>query len=655
MPALFTRMVIDPRTASVSVTRPATSAERVTSATAEKTRTPVLPSASAEFASATRSRPQMATEAPSEARRCAMARPMPRLAPVTRATPPERGFRRGYSVFVVFIPAIRILPPPGHSFCAKLILSSAFFAALGTPEAAKGIGGIPPPAQKTIFRSTRQCTITACGCRAAFPIIPTFSETMRFPVEAFRGAPEEENPGTELERGEMGMNGIRKVTGLAMVVGLCLILGNGLAAYAQAPAAGQDATAPKYTMAEYNAYQACAAEKAPATLLKCLDDFVSKYPNSTLLNYIYPLYYQAYSAQKNYARMMESADKLAALGGVDALTRFNAYYSHVAAYSAMITDPAQKTAAADPVLAKAAEDAAAAALKTLADVKKPDNAAEDAWAKQLTQFKVFLNGVAAQAATVAKDCKSAVEDYKAVLALNPDDAISSYRLGLAYLCLNPPQQMDAFWSIARAVTAKSATQAQSAKVKDYLRKLIANYQGGTVCESLIDAELNELLQLASSSVERPESYKIPSAADLTAAQKDMTIASVIADLKAGGDKGKLTWLAACGLEFPEVPGKVIQVVPGTDFIVLKIAFVTSDEEFEKATTANMDVKVVGQPEAARVEKDSAVHFTGTLTSYDPEPAFFLHWDKAKVKEEDIPKEKGAPKKPVRKPAARKPA
>jgi len=26
-----------------------------------------------------------------------------------------------------------------------------------------------------------------------------------------------------------------------------------------------------------------------------------------------------------------------------------------------------------------------------------------------------------------------------------------------------------------------------------------------------------------------------------------------------------------------------------------------------------------------VEKDSAVHFTGTLTSYDPDPAFFLHW------------------------------
>ncbi len=452
------------------------------------------------------------------------------------------------------------------------------------------------------------------------------------------------------------MIGTRRMTGVAILAALCLIIGSGASAKAQAPAAGQDAAAPKYTMAEYNAYQACAAEKVPATLIKCLDDFVSKYPNSTLLNYVYQLYSQAYGAQKNYQKVIENADKLAAMGDkVDAGTRFTAYYTHVAAYSALITDQ-PKTAGVDPALAKAAEDAAAAALKTLPDVKKPDNVTDDAWAKQVTQFKVFLEGVAAQAATAAKDCAGAVADYKAVLALNPDDAISSYRLGLAYMCLNPPQQMDAFWSIARAVTSKSATQAQSAKVKDYLRKLIANYQGGTVCDSLTDAELNELLQLASSSADRPGSYTIPSAADLTVAQKDMTILTVITDLKAGGDKGKVTWLASCGLEFPDTLAKVIEVAPGTDAIVLKLAFVTSDAEFDAATTPNMDAKIVGQPDAARVEKDSAIHFTGTLTSYDPDPAFFLHWDKAKVKEEDIPKEKGAPKKPAaKKPAAKKPS
>jgi len=455
------------------------------------------------------------------------------------------------------------------------------------------------------------------------------------------------------------MNATQRLTGLATLGALCLILGNGLSAIAQAPAAGagQDTGAAKYTMAEYNAYQACAGEKVPATLIKCLDDFVSKYPNSTLLNYVYPLYYQAYSAQKNYLKMIESADKLAALAEkIDALTRFNAYYTHATAYYAMVSDAKEgPNASKDAALAKAAQAAAASALKTLEEVKKPDGVTDEAWGKQKTVSQLTLNGIAAQAAMNAKDCSGAVGYYKAALALNPDDLTFNYRLGQAYLCMNPPQQMDAFWYMARAVTAKGATQAQAAKVKDYLRKLIANYQGGTVCDSLTDAELNELLQLAGSSAERPASYSIPSAADLSAAQKDMTILTVIADLKAGGDKAKLTWLAACGLPFPDVPGKIIAVVPG-DPLVLKIAFVTNDAEFDAATTPNMDVKIVGQPEAARVEKDTAVHFTATLVSYDPEPAFFLHWDQGKVKEEDIPKEKGTPKKPpVRKPAPRKPA
>jgi hypothetical protein len=459
------------------------------------------------------------------------------------------------------------------------------------------------------------------------------------------------------------MNRTPRMAALAILAVLCLILGNEPTANAQAPAAGQDTgatKAPPYTMAEYNAYKACEGEANPAQKVKCLDDFVSKYPNSGLLNFVYQKYEEGYGQLKNYAKVIENADKLAAMGSkIEPGVLFNAYYTHCAAYNALISDPGPegKKAATDPTLAKAAQAAAAAALKSLDDVKKPDEVTVDGWKDQVAKFKIFLNGVAAQSAMTAKDCSGAITAYKAVLALNPDDAISSYRLGLAYMCLNPPQQMDAFWSIARAVTSKGATQAQAGKVKDYLRKLIVNYQGGTVCDSLSDAELNELLQLASSSPERPSSYSIPSAADLAAAQKDMTIASVITDLKAGGGKGKLTWFASCGLEFPEVPGKVIEVVPGTDSILLKIAFVTSDAEFDAATTPNMDVKVVGQPAAARVEKDSAIHFTGTLVSFDPDPAFFLHWDKAKVKEEDIPKEKEkAPaKKPVRRPPAKKPS
>lgn len=343
--------------------------------------------------------------------------------------------------------------------------------------------------------------------------------------------------------------------------------------------------------------------------------------------------------------MIEYADKLVALGDkAEAVVRYQMLYARALAYAGL--SQAEQTAGA----AKA-RDAALLGLKTLEEVKKPDNISEDEFKKQKQQPTVLFHYTAANAAMNMKDYATAVASFKAVLAMDPDDLSTNYNLGRAFLAMTPPQQMDAFWYFAKSVTSKKATQAQADKVKKYLKGLIANYQGGNVCDSLTDGQLNELLQLAGSSAERPSTYSLRSAADINVAQKDMTIASVFADLKAGGDKSKLTWLAACGLEFPEVPGKVIEVVPG-DPLVLKIAFVTSDAEFDAATTPNMSVRVVGQPEAARVEKNSAVHFTGSLVSYDPDP-FFLHWDKAKVKAEDIPKEKGQKKAPAHRPT-RKP-
>ena len=456
------------------------------------------------------------------------------------------------------------------------------------------------------------------------------------------------------------MNATRRLAGLAMIATLILTAGSGQSAYAQAPAAGQDAGAakgPKYTQAEYNAEQACAAEKVPAAVVKCADDFVAKYPNSDLLVYIYPLYYRAYTQLKNPQKVIEYADKLVGLGDkTEAGIRYEALYARALAYASLNvkdTDPAAKE------LATKAREAAQLGLKTLDELKKPDNMSAEDFAKQKLQPAILFNYTAGNASMTLKDYPAAVTSFKAVLVLNPDDPIAYYNIGRAFQNMTPQQYMEEFWYFAKAVTAKGATEAQSRQIKTYLRKLVANYQGGNVCESLTDAELNELLQLAGTSAERPDSYKLASSADLDAVRNGppvMTIASVVADLKAGGDKGKTTWLASCGLEFPEVPGKLIEVVPGSDFILLKIAFVTSDDEFEKATTPNMDVKVVGQPEAARLEKDNVVHFTGTLTSYDPDPAFFLHWEKGKAKEEDIPKEKAAPKKPAaRKPAARKPA
>jgi hypothetical protein len=441
------------------------------------------------------------------------------------------------------------------------------------------------------------------------------------------------------------MNATRRMASLAVLTALCLVCVSAPRLAAQDAGANGGSKQP-YTMAEYNAYTAAANEKNPATQLKALDDFVAKYPSSNLLNYVYPLYYQNYAAQNNFPKVIEYADKQIALGEKISLAeRVQAYRVRAYAYNHLQSP--------DVAQSKAAYQAALDGQKAAQGLTKPEGADEAKFTEEKKQILLGFTGTAASAAMAAKDYPAAIQMYKAVLSTTPDDFVSNFNTGRAQLALTPPQQLDAIWSFARAATSKTATEQQSKAVKAYLPKVIANYQGNTVCDPLAQAELNELLQLAASSPDRPASYKLYSTAELTAAQKDMTIASVVTDLKAGGDKAKLAWTAACGLEFPDVPGKIIEVNPGPEAVVLRNAFVTSDAEFEAATTPNMEitVKTADQPDAAKLEKGNAMRFTGTLVSYDPDPAFMLHWDKAKVNEEDMPK---ADKKPTKKLPAKKP-
>jgi len=456
------------------------------------------------------------------------------------------------------------------------------------------------------------------------------------------------------------MSATRRMASLAVLIAMYVLGMNALPLAAQTPAAagGDQCSGPgqHYTMAEYNSYTAAANEKNPAAQLKALDDFVSKYPNSCLMNYVYPLYYQNYAAQKNFPKVMEYADKELALGNrISPTEKYQAYSARAYAYN--------NTPNPDAATAKAAYQAALDGAKSVDDLPLPQGYPPDKFADDKKKAVLSFNGTAAGAAFTAKDYPNAIAMYKTILAANPDDFISNFNLGRSYLALNPPQQLDALWAFARAATSKGATDQQAKQVKAYMPKVIQAYQGGTVCDALTQAELNELLQLAATTPDRPATYKLASSADLDAARKDMTIASVVTDLKAGGDKGKLTWTAACGLEFPDVPGKIIDINVGPDTVVLKNAFVTSDAEFEAANTPNMDITVAAPPatadpadkerfeETKKLEKGNAVRFTGTLESYDPDPAFMLHWDKAKINDEDLPKpgKKPAPKKHSAKP------
>src|SRR5580698_9969060 len=178
-----------------------------------------------------------------------------------------------------------------------------------------------------------------------------------------------------------------------------------------------------------------------------------------------------------------------------------------------------------------------------------------AWDKQIAPAIAFFNAQAGAVDLQLKDYPGAIEAFKVALQKKTDDATSSYQLGFAYLAVTPPQTMNGFWAIARAINMNVPS---ADKVKDYLRsKVLANEQPG--CDNQVDAQLKEMLDLSKTAPEAPATYTIPSADDLNKFRQSSNILTVIGDLGGGGDKAKMTWLAICGAEFPEVVGKIIDV------------------------------------------------------------------------------------------------
>jgi hypothetical protein len=400
-----------------------------------------------------------------------------------------------------------------------------------------------------------------------------------------------------------------------------------------APLRNEQEQQPKYTRPEYDAYQAAVSEKNPQQKLKLLDDFMAKYPSSELLAFVYNEYVETYTQLRQWPKLIEYIDKLLALPSINEGARLAGSYRRAAtfefAYNAKSPDATEQ--------ATKARDAALAGLKVLEGFKKPEQMTDEQWAAARKQYTTQFYNTAGLGSLYLKDYKTAADNFGASLKQDSQQALTDYRLGLADLQQDPPQSLDGLWALARAIDLKMP---DGEKVKKFLHDKINAYQQPG-CESSVDAEVSELLARAANSPDRPASYTIPSAADLTKVREQANIITVLADLKAGGDKGKVTWLAVCNGEFPEAIAKVYDVNVTSNSITIKAAVGPSEDEVDASAASNSDLKISGQPEAARLEKGKAFTFSGKLTGYTPDP-FFMTWENVKVKAEDIPADKTKP-------------
>jgi tetratricopeptide (TPR) repeat protein len=430
-----------------------------------------------------------------------------------------------------------------------------------------------------------------------------------------------------------------------MAAALCMGAA-GLAAVAFGQQAQQQTAAtPQYGVEAYNAFNACKAMTAPQQQIGCLDSWSEKYYKSDpgLDPFVDVAYLQAYSTVKDYPKAVAAADKVLTYPNLIPEDQFTYLFARAQFFMAGMTTKELST----PQALNAERDSARLALKTLDTLKKKDATKQEDWDKFKKDSTGYLWSVIAQTSSKLKDYPGVVEAYKSLLTIDPTDGTSYYQIGIADLQMTPPQTLDGFWNIARAISLKVQGEAQ---VRTYLRALVLKYQGGIVqCDPLLDEEVNQMIALAGGSADRPASYTLPTGDDLSKAQQDT--ANFIPYLKEGGDHGKLMWLAVCGAEYNDIVSKLIAIdLPAADAppdapIVLHVFLGTTKDETDAATTADMEVKIVGQPDAKRLQAGDELRFTATLMGYDPSP-FMLRWDKGKVNPEDIPAEKGKP--PVKK-------
>jgi tetratricopeptide (TPR) repeat protein len=425
---------------------------------------------------------------------------------------------------------------------------------------------------------------------------------------------------------ELAMKPALKWMRTASLLAALLVMASAAWAQGAAPAAQAPAN-PGYTTAEYNDYNAAKNTADPAAKIRALEAFIAKYNNPTLMPFVYRELYTTYFAQKNYVKTIEFIDKLLALGDkVDAPTQLAALVQRGIAYGAGATDAALQT----PEILTKTREASAQGLTALAALAKPANMADAAFENQKKAIGFVFNSAAGIAASYLKDYKAAATSFKAALVLNPNDATTHYRLGAAYLQDTPPMANDGFWELGRSMALNIPGGDQ---VKQFMRGRLIQYQQPG-CEKLADDQINQVLTLSAAGGERPFDFNIPSMQELQMARDDTT--NFLPWLQEGGAHGNIMWLATCGLEFPDVAVRVMELIPGdvpenTTFMVFRAP---TQAEMEAATAPNMEVHIVGQPDARKILKDSLLRFTGTLNGYQPTP-FLLTWDDARVNADDL--------------------
>ncbi|MFQ5816452.1 MAG: tetratricopeptide repeat protein [Terriglobia bacterium] len=398
---------------------------------------------------------------------------------------------------------------------------------------------------------------------------------------------------------------------------------------------------PPYSIQEYNDFTAAVNEQDPQARVRALDAFLQEYPESSLRPFVFQSYLEIYQKGLNWSKVVEYADKFLALDPalVEAVYKqpgqtgeqvkqqvaLRTYQMLALRARAFLQDTGSQSDGAAEKAARLAREG----LQRLERIARPSNLTPEKFAEVKKQEAVIFHTVLGNVAFRKKDYDTAAREYKLVVEQNPNHAFYTYRLGVSYLQANQPNSLAGFWAVARSVAL--FPENQKTNVRDYLVKNAAAYVG--VLPACLNKEIAWLLNQAQQSTTLPAGWSLPAAEQVTAIRNDLTVKRIFDELKAGGEQQRLIWLASCGMELPDVPGKVLEVTDSDDnLLTLRLAV---GEEAADADIANVEVKVTEPPEARNLKPGNIVRITAVLTNYQLEP-FLLRLTEGRVNPEDIP-------------------
>ncbi|MGH9433677.1 MAG: hypothetical protein ACRD3T_19280 [Terriglobia bacterium] len=407
----------------------------------------------------------------------------------------------------------------------------------------------------------------------------------------------------------------------------------------QAAPAGQAAAAKKAptwkSRDEYDAFQTMYKTADPKQQISLADAFLQKYPNSDFKDQADLI------KMADYQKTGDSADAIKAAQQTLQLNPDNLPALHYLAFAFPFVYKADAPDK-DSQLTQTQTNGKHG-LELLQKLPQPAPAQQQAFEKQVKQFRADFNRALGFVALQQKDDADALTYLKAAAEDNPSDSYTASFLGQAYYYSKPPDYNNAVWYLARSVSlAKAANSPNAAALQKFYNQVYIERHGS-------DAGENDILTQSASSPAPPSGFNLappPKHAPTGNALVDGFYAMEDA-LAVGGDQAQQAWDKLKGQPFAG-GGFVDSLDKGTapDTYIVHVD-ITPDS---KAKNGVYDLDVVtNQADAKYLAKGDGLRFNGTISAYKVTPSFVITLSPSTINSDDLlaAKSKAQSKAPVR--------